>query len=119
MTDHEREDLSKLIRGLSKPLEPRPTATPARVRPLGGIKAVLFDVYGTLLISGTGDIGVHSESRPDEALQEALANSGFLLRRDCQYRRVQERPHRRRVRIGRRLHGRLRRRAQETHQSAV
>ena len=77
MIDHERQDLPKLIRGLSQPLEPRPTATPAQVRPLSGIKAVLFDVYGTLLISGTGDIGAHSESLPEAALQEALANSGF------------------------------------------
>ncbi len=77
MTQHEREDLSELIRGLSKPLQPRPTATPARVGPLSGIKAVLFDIYGTLLISGTGDLGVHSESLTDSALHEALASSGF------------------------------------------
>ena len=77
MPHPERRDLSQLILSLSRPLEPRPTSTPARLQPLAGIRAVLFDIYGTLLISGTGDIGMHSESVPEACLLEALASAGF------------------------------------------
>jgi putative hydrolase of the HAD superfamily len=37
-------------------LVPKPTGVRPKIRHLAGIKSVLFDVYGTLLISGAGDI---------------------------------------------------------------
>lgn len=77
MTDYRRTELAELVRGLSRPLEPRPTATRPRRARLRGVKAVLFDIYGTLLISATGDLGVHSENLPEEALEQALVSSGF------------------------------------------
>ena len=39
-----------------KPLEPIETGFAVNDRPLAGIKAVLFDIYGTLLISAAGDV---------------------------------------------------------------
>lgn len=39
------------IRELSRPLEPSPTGAEARLRHLPELRAVLFDVYGTLFIS--------------------------------------------------------------------
>lgn len=40
-----------------KELRPIPTGTREDIRPLENIKAVIFDVYGTLLISSSGDVG--------------------------------------------------------------
>lgn len=64
------ESLQHLIRVKSRLMRPFPTDIPARLRPLAGIRAVAFDVYGTLLISAAGD-----------ALGEAEANDrGFIIR---------------------------------------
>lgn len=40
-----------------KALEPIPTGAEPDLRPLEGVKAVIFDIYGTLVISASGDIG--------------------------------------------------------------
>ena len=57
----EHAGLIALIRRLAQPLAPRPVAREAggaaRLGPLTGIRGVLFDVYGTLLISAAGEIG--------------------------------------------------------------
>lgn len=50
--------LLQRIRALCTPLQPQPTAVAPRLGPLADIHAVLFDVYGTLLISASGDIGL-------------------------------------------------------------
>ena len=60
------------IRGLSRPLEPKPTALKPRLKRLEGIRAVLFDVYGTLVISASGDIAAGEESENTEAFHAAL-----------------------------------------------
>ena len=61
-----------------RPLEPVPTGAapdlPARVN----LEAVLFDVYGTLFISGSGDISLaRAESRADDALAALLTKYGI------------------------------------------
>ncbi len=56
--DHIAPRLIERIRELSSPMAPRATATASTSEPLRGIRAVLFDVYGTLLMSGSGDVGV-------------------------------------------------------------
>ncbi|MGB5835124.1 MAG: HAD family hydrolase [Thiohalocapsa sp.] len=48
----------RAIRALTSPLAPEATGLAPRFEPLDGIRAVLFDVYGTLVISGSGDIGL-------------------------------------------------------------
>ncbi|HMP73381.1 MAG TPA: HAD family hydrolase [Kiritimatiellia bacterium] len=50
---------------------PIPTTHPSRLVPLPGIRAVLFDVYGTLLASGAGELGI--ARKPDAALAFAQA----------------------------------------------
>jgi putative hydrolase of the HAD superfamily len=52
-------------------LEPLPTGYPTDCRPLPGVKAVIFDIYGTLLISASGDVEVTQVSAA--AAREALA----------------------------------------------
>ena len=47
----------EIFRKHSRPLEPLPTGEVPVLRSLPGIRAVLFDVYGTLFISGSGEVG--------------------------------------------------------------
>ena len=67
------EDLASRIRSLSRPLEPSPTDAVPRIDPLPGIRAVLFDVYGTLVISASGDIGLAGAQDAASAFTAALA----------------------------------------------
>ncbi len=53
-------EVTEIIRRLSSPLDPQPTGVEPKLPQLAGIRAVLFDVYGTLLISGSGDISLTS-----------------------------------------------------------
>jgi len=55
------------IRSVSRPMDPVPTGLEARQDPLPDIRCVLFDVYGTLFISGTGDVGTVAETDEDAA----------------------------------------------------
>jgi putative hydrolase of the HAD superfamily len=50
------------IRSASRPMEPIPPGLEPRHDPLPGLRCVLFDVYGTLFISGTGDVGTVAET---------------------------------------------------------
>lgn len=68
--------LIDLIRQLSRPLDPVPTDLAADLHALA-VKAVVFDVYGTLFISGSGDIGLASETGSAQALADALQEAGF------------------------------------------
>jgi putative hydrolase of the HAD superfamily len=71
-----------------RPLFPIKGPLKPQGRPLQNIRCILFDVYGTLFISGSGDIGVAEET----ALQPALFDE--LLRRyniTCTPQQLQER----------------------------
>jgi putative hydrolase of the HAD superfamily len=50
------------IRELSRPLEPLPTGVEPMLRVFRGIRAVLFDVYGTLFVSAAGGSTPDAES---------------------------------------------------------
>jgi putative hydrolase of the HAD superfamily len=69
--------LASRIRELSRPLEPVVPGLAPRLTPLSGIRAVLFDVYGTLFVSGCGDVGVAAQMADADALAAAFAASGF------------------------------------------
>lgn len=69
--------LSRLARALAPPLAPIPTGAAPRGAPLAGIRAVLFDIYGTLVISGSGDVGTATATDNAAALTAALADAGF------------------------------------------
>lgn len=64
--------LEELIRSLSRPLDPEATEETPRLRRLPGIRAVIFDVYGTLFISDSGDIGLTQDLERARPLREAL-----------------------------------------------
>jgi putative hydrolase of the HAD superfamily len=65
------------LREYAQPLSPIPTRRRARLRRLPGIRAVLFDVYGTLLISASGDIGSGEAEARSRALGGALEALGI------------------------------------------
>lgn len=61
-----------VVSSLAQPMEPVRTGVSPRLTPLKGIRAVLFDVYGTLLISGSGDIGIAAANSKEESFVLAL-----------------------------------------------
>jgi putative hydrolase of the HAD superfamily len=69
--------LVERVKTLSEPLHPKPTALPPKLLPLAGIKAVLFDIYGTLFVSGSGDIGASNAEADERALRAALSQVGL------------------------------------------
>lgn len=71
------KSFEEIILQSNPPLIPLPTGVDAQLNKLIGIKAVVFDIYGTLFISGSGDIGTATATNTVEALTQALVVSGF------------------------------------------
>ncbi len=61
MNDH----LIQIIRQHSQPLTAQPTTAEPRLQRLTNVRAVLFDIYGTMLISGSGEVGTVAVDVPD------------------------------------------------------
>lgn len=70
---------AELIRELSQPLEPLATGVEPRLPRLEGVRAVLLDVYGTLLISASGDISVATGAARGDAAEAALRDAGAAV----------------------------------------
>ena len=66
------DEIQEIIRRHSSPLERRPTAEQPLLEHLPGIRAVLFDVYGTLFISGSGEVGTACAPEHGAAFRGAL-----------------------------------------------
>ena len=60
------------IRNHCVPLAPKPTELAPRLQRLSDVEAVLFDVYGTMLISASGDIGTDSKEHKIHAARETM-----------------------------------------------
>lgn len=60
----------------ARPLAPQPTGEHAHLPKIAGIKAIAFDIYGTLIISGTGDISLAENEDRSAQLATALAKAG-------------------------------------------
>jgi len=75
----------------SAPMAPRPVGIEPRTPALRGIRAVLFDVYGTLLISGAGDIGLSLDAVRADAMAGAFEAAGLGRLDDEPARRAAER----------------------------
>jgi putative hydrolase of the HAD superfamily len=65
------------IRRHAQPLTPIPTGQKSRLVTLPDIRAVLFDVYGTLFISASGDIGSTGEWARAKAFGQTLKALGI------------------------------------------
>lgn len=60
-----------------KPSEPITSGVDCRTPKIEGVCAVLFDIYGTLLISGSGEVGSTVESADSQAIHATLVSHGF------------------------------------------
>ncbi len=61
-----------------QPMTVRPTGAVANCRKDETIKAVIFDIYGTLLISASGDI--MQDSYDASMFSRALASAGYFIK---------------------------------------
>lgn len=75
-------DALTLFRRHSQPLEARPTGEAARLGPLPEVRAVVFDIYGTLILSGVGDISLAGATQQEGALREAFGELGLTFAQD-------------------------------------
>ena len=66
-----------MIRRHCQALDPRPTGVPAQIDPIPGLRAVLFDIYGTLFISASGDVGTAGARPAVASMAEALHAVGI------------------------------------------
>ena len=76
------DSFGEVIRRHSRALEPIETNERPVLREIGGVRAVLFDVYGTLLISSSGDIGAVESGDHGSAFCEALLSIGVQFHGD-------------------------------------
>ncbi|MGC1276048.1 MAG: HAD family hydrolase [Planctomycetaceae bacterium] len=72
------DPIAEIIRRLAKPLAPEPTGETPVLRRLHGVKAVLFDIYGTLFVSASGDVVATASKGRDMAFAEAAAICGLV-----------------------------------------
>ncbi len=70
------------IRHACRPLQPIPTDTSPRLGELSSIRVVLFDIYGTLLISSSGDLQSNHSGQSADAFTAAVAQVGLRVHCD-------------------------------------
>ncbi|MCB0334411.1 MAG: HAD family hydrolase [Bdellovibrionales bacterium] len=73
------QDIVQRIQELSPALLPHPTEVEPHLPRLDTVKAVLFDVYGTLFVSEAGEIGTTESDVHRTAFVEALQSAGFTF----------------------------------------
>ncbi len=66
------QSVAAIFQQHTRPLEPDSTGVPPQLDALPEVRAVLFDVYGTLFISASGDVGTSVAEHQRQAWQEAL-----------------------------------------------
>ncbi len=71
------QHLYKVFRRQYRELLPQPTGLSPRRTALHGLRAVLFDLYGTLFVSGTGEVGTLSHAAGRAAAVEAAQAVGL------------------------------------------
>lgn len=62
---------------MRRDLTPIPTGEPEVLTSLHDIRAVLFDLYGTLFLSSAGDLGLHENQEAARAFSDALNAAGL------------------------------------------
>ncbi len=77
----DKATLISRIQDLSTSMDPIPTDQDPQLQPLNDIHCIAFDFYGTMFVSGVGDIGVdEAESKESHNMfKKALLDTGFEL----------------------------------------
>lgn len=73
--------LHRRFRDLSKPMDPVETGAKPVLQKLNDVRVLAYDFYGTLFISGVGDIGIDDGSPDAEIFLEVLTHSGINIRK--------------------------------------
>jgi len=73
-------EIHAVIRQFCQPALPLPTDEQPMLRPLADVRALLLDIYGTLVTSACGDVGTSVEQGQAEAADAALAAVGIECR---------------------------------------
>jgi len=66
----------EIFRNLAQPLTPIPSGETPQLQKLKAVRCVLFDLYGTLLVSGSGEVGTKA-APSDAALAKAFRAVGL------------------------------------------
>ena len=72
-------DVISHVRSVMRPLTPLPTGVEPRLAPLPETRVVIFDIYGTLLISAAGDVRNEDSTTGIVAMERALHEMGHDL----------------------------------------
>lgn len=71
------DTVADILRRHTREMEPIATGVEPVLRKLPNVRAVLFDVYGTLFISGSGEVGTAVRAACEQALSEAFDALGI------------------------------------------
>ncbi len=88
-----RGEIERIIRNKSKPLIPLPTKVEPKFTYKGDFSAVLFDIYGTLFISGSGDIGTITNENPSAVFSRVFEQCGIYPAGEKTSRLIGEKAH--------------------------
>lgn len=77
MTEDPDAKLISLLRELNAPLEPETTGETPHLPEIDGIRAVIFDIYGTLFVSASGDISLAQAVERQSAMEAAVTAAGL------------------------------------------
>ncbi|MBN1515427.1 HAD family hydrolase [Candidatus Sumerlaeota bacterium] len=75
---NQHQRLVEIFRRHARKMQPLPADQSAKLQKLDGIRAVAFDVYGTLAISSSGDIGLTSRDDKASAIEWAALETGII-----------------------------------------
>ena len=79
MPENRVQDLVARARRLLQPLDPVPTGALEEVSPLAGVRALLFDIYGTVLVSASGDVGAGDQADHERTFRAAANAAGIAV----------------------------------------
>ncbi len=87
LTSNEKKVLVELISKHLYALTPVPTEQKPYLPVLTSIKSVIFDIYGTLLVSASGDIGTQQQTDRSIFFCRACTEAGFSIKNNtvCEY----------------------------------
>lgn len=71
--------LADLFPTLNQAFTPISTGLDPKLSKLENIQAVIFDIYGTLVLSGTGDISIAQSVNKESELRSILTSSGYSI----------------------------------------
>lgn len=79
VTEAFNKKIIEIIRLNSAKLEPVPTTEKEKLVGSGTIRSIIFDIYGTLLISASGDIGTVKSFSKSDLFLKSLEKSGITV----------------------------------------